>query len=463
MINRRIKIPRDAELNKETIDYILDEHREEKARIDKLEKYYNNHADIFDRKYENDGKPHNYLATPYAGYITTMAVGYFLGKQITYKGENEQLLEKLNDIFKYNDEHDHNTTLAKRASIGGYAVELLYIDENTQPRFKAFGGNEVAIVYDDTIEDNILYAIRYWEEKVVNTDEIITKCEIYTGPTLNDKGKIIETGKIMYGTIKQDSFIIDESKTREHFFKDVPVAVYINNDELYGDFEKVMSLIDEYNKVQSDTANDFEYFTNAILVISGYQLPKDSDVKDARIIEFSDNTGNAQYLMKDIQDTALENYKNRLDNDIHKFSLVPNLSDESFAGNVSGESMKYKLMGLDNMTSVKESKFRKGLMRRLELICNYLRTTDSNLQFDFIDIEPVFTRNRPVNELEIAQMMQTLTGILSEETIIGMFPAISDPQAELKKKQDENESVFEQPYEMQQEEPAEVGEEDDQE
>ena len=46
MINRRIKIPRDAELNKETIDYILDEHRSEKARIDKLEKYYNNHADI---------------------------------------------------------------------------------------------------------------------------------------------------------------------------------------------------------------------------------------------------------------------------------------------------------------------------------------------------------------------------------------------------------------------------------
>ena len=138
-------------------------------------------------------------------------------------------------------------------------------------------------------------------------------------------------------------------------------------------------------------------------------------------------------------------------------------ADESFAGNVSGESMKYKLMGLDNMTSVKEAKFRKGLMRRIELICNYLRTTDSSLQFDFIDIEPVFTRNRPVNELEIAQMMQTLTGILSEETIIGMFPSISDPQAELKKKQDENESVFEQPYEMQQEETAEVGEEDVQE
>ena len=461
MINRRIKIPREAELNKETIDYILDEHREEKARIDKLEEYYNNEADIFNRQYDNDGKPHNKIAAPYSNYITTMATGYFLGKPITYKGEDEVLLEKLNDVFKYNDEHDHNTTLAKRASIGGYAVELLYIDENTNPRFRAFGGNEVAIVYDDTIEDNILYAIRYWKEKVVNTNKTITKCEIYTGPTLNDKGEIIETGKIMYGTIKQDSFVIDESKTREHFFKDVPVAVYINNDELYGDFEKVMSLIDEYNKVQSDTANDFEYFTNAMLVISGYVMDDEAanELKDMHIINFQDNTGDAKYLIKDIQDTALENYKNRLDNDIHKFSLVPSLSDEQFAGNVSGEAMKYKLMGIDNLTSVKESKFRKGLMRRIELICNYLRTTDSSIQFDFIDIEPVFTRNRPVNELEIAQMMQTLTGILSKETVIGMFPSINDPQSELKKKEDEDGAVFEQPFEIQQE-PAKVGEED---
>ena len=381
---------------------------------------------------------------------------------MTYKSEDEQLLEKLNDILKYSDEHDHNTTLAKRASIGGYAVELLYIDEDMQPRFKAFGGNEVAIVYDDTIEDNILYAIRYWEEKIVNTNEIITKCEIYTGPILNDKDEIIETGKIMYGTIKQYSFVIDESKTREHFFKDVPVVVYINNDELFGDFEKVMTLIDEYNKVQSDTANDFEYFTNAMLVISGYVVDDEASktLKDMHIINFQDNTGDAKYLIKDIQDTALENYKNRLDNDIHKFSLVPNLTDESFSGNISGEAMKYKLMGIDNLTSVKEAKFRKGLMRRIELICNYLRTKDSSLQFDFIDIEPVFTRNRPVNELEIAQMMQTLTGILSKETVIGMFPSISDPQAELKKKEDEEESVYEQPYEVQQEKPAEVGEED---
>ena len=45
---------------------------------------------------------------------------------------------------------------------------------------------------------------------------------------------------------------------------------------------------------------------------------------------------------------------------------------EQFAGNVSSESMKYKLMGLENIVSVKEAKFKKGLMRRIELLCNFL-------------------------------------------------------------------------------------------
>ena len=456
MINRKIKISAEAELTKDTIEYIISEHRLEKQRIDKLEKYYNNQAPIFERHYDNDGKPHNRLATPYASYITTLAVGYFLGKPISYTGEDEKLLQTINDIFKYNDEHDHNTTLAKKASIGGYAVELLYIDEDTNARFKAFGGNEIAIVYDDSVEDNILYAIRYWDEKPVGNKHKITKCEIYTRPVLNDKKQVIQTGQILYGLLEGNSFIIDESKTKEHFFSDVPVSVYINNDELFGDFEKVTTLIDEYNKVQSDTANDFEYFTNAILVISGYQLPTDKNgVKDARIIEFSDNTGDAHYLMKDIQDGALENFKNRLDKDIATFTLVPKLTDESFAGNVSGEAMKYKLMGIDTLTSVKESKFRKGIMRRIELLCSYMKTKDSSFNFGFLDIEPVFTRNRPVNELEIAQMMQTLTGILSKETIIAMHPAVQDPQQELEKVKEEMEEIYEQNYQELQHESVE--------
>ena len=56
-----------------------------------------------------------------------------------------------------------------------------------------------------------------------------------------------------------------------------------------------------------------------------------------------------------------------LKEDIHKFSFVPDLSDKQFAQNQSGVAMKYKLMGLERMASVKERWFREGLRTRMEI------------------------------------------------------------------------------------------------
>ena len=193
----------------------------------------------------------------------------------------------------------------------------------------------------------------------------------------------------------------------------MPVSVYINNDERYGDFEKIKPLIDAYDKTQSDSANDFESFTHAYLVISGYLMDEESakDIENQNIINFTDNEGKAEYLIKNIQDAALENYKNRLDNDIHRFSCVPNMSDEKFSNNSSGVALSYKLMSLENLVGIKEAKFRKGLLRRLELMCNFLKIK-TNSEMSYMEIQPIFTRNKPFNAVELADTMQKLTGIL---------------------------------------------------
>ena len=137
-------------------------------------------------------------------------------------------------------------------------------------------------------------------------------------------------------------------------------------------------------------------------------------------------------LIKDINDNALENYKNRLVEDIHKFAQIPNLTDEQFAGNVSGESMKYKLMGLENITGVKEAKFKKGLMRRIELLCNFLNIATNDLML-YTDIQPIFTRNKPKNDVELANMVKSLYGILSDETLISILPFIENSNEEIEK------------------------------
>ena len=426
---RKIRIDKETQLTKEVIKWIIEKHSEEKARIAELRDYYNNKNAIMNRQYKDANKPQNRLSHSFASYITNMATGYFLGNPISYNSENQDLLERILDIFKYNDEADNNTTLAKYSSIAGYAVELLYIDENSNARFKALPGDEVVIVYDNTLEENILYAIRYFDEDIPGEDKTKTTINVYTS-------NAIQTYKLEDNEIT----FIDEVA---HYFNDVPVTVYVNNDELYGDFERVKGLIDAYDKTQSDTANDFEYFTNALLVISGVLVEDEEGLnfKDNRVINFAGTDGKAEYLIKNINDSALENYKNRLVEDIHKFAQIPNLTDEQFAGNVSGESMKYKLMGLENIVSVKEAKFKKGLMRRIELLCNFLNIATNDLML-YTDIHPVFTRNKPKNEVELANMVKSLYGILSDETLISILPFIENSKEEIEKRDLEKENTL---------------------
>lgn len=444
---RKIKLDRNVDVtNPKVIKYVLEQHKAEKTRVEKLKQYYNNQNDIMNRKYDDPKKPQNKLSNPYAAYITNSSVGYFLGKPVTYKSNDESLLEELTKVMKYNDEVDNNTTLAKYASIGGYSYELLYADEKANARFKALSGDELAVVYDNTLEEDYLFAIRYFNEKVLDgdKDKEITKVEIYTDAVRNDLGEVIENGKILYFILDGEELKPDPSNEDTfHYFGDVPVVAYDNNDERYGDFEKVKSLIDAYDKTQSDSANDFEMFTHAMLVVSGYVVDSEdaNDINNKYMINFQDADGKAEYLIKNIQDAALENYKNRLNEDIHKFANVPNMSDENFASNASGIALKFKLMGLENITGIKESKFKKGLLRRIELICNFLKIK-SNIDYDFIDIEPVFTRNRPVNEVEISQMMRDLTGILSEDTLLSMHPMVTDVEDEKERKRLDEENTY---------------------
>ena len=428
---RKIKLNKDTEITIDVIKYVLDLHKEEAKRINKLKDYYNNNNDIIHREYNNGNKPKNKISNPYASYITNTAVGYFLGKPVSYT--NIENFETVKDLLVYNDEADNNITLAKNASVCGYGIEMMYIDEDTNVRFTSIDPSECVVVYDNTLQENIIFAIRYYDEKIVGSEDIITHIEVY------------DKNNITYYVKEEDS--IRHIGQVPHYFLDVPVSVYINNDERYGDWEKTKPLIDAMDKLQSDSANDFEMFTHAYLVISGYLMDEESakDIENQNIINFTDNDGKAEYLIKNIQDSALENYKNRLDNDIHRFSCVPNMSDEKFSNNSSGVALSYKLMSLENLVGIKEAKFKKGLLRRLELMFNFLKIK-TNSEMSYMDIQPVFTRNKPFNDTEIADTMQKLTGILSEETILALSPYVDDVSSEIERKKKEASSLYEDDY-----------------
>jgi len=218
-------------------------------------------------------------------------------------------------------------------------------------------------------------------------------------------------------------------ETTPHYFGMVPIAIYKNNEEQLGDFETVISLIDAYDVMESDTVNDFDYFVDAYLALYGFTAdPEDiAKMKENRVLLMDEGTS-AEWLIKNANDTTTENMKVRLDKDIHKFAHCPDMSDENFAGNSSGVAIQFKTLGTENLVSIKERKFKKGLQQRFELIAQIQGLMGASFDWRAIDI--VFRRNIPTNLSELAQMVSSLDGIVSNKTLLAQVPFVEDVKAE---------------------------------
>lgn len=413
-IKIQLNIP--GEITPQLIQELIKEHKKEINRLNQLDKYFMNKAPIKTRTLKDPTKPNNKLANNYARYITTMATGYFLGVPVQIRCKDEDFLTRLEAIYKFNDETDLNTTLATNNSKYGYSYELHYMDEQGINRIAAVDPREIIYITNNSLNNEPTMVIRYFELPMdMNTKEKKYAVEVYTKEWIRS------------GILNGSSLIFTEDIP--HPFKDIPIIRYTNNDDEVGDYETVLDLIDAYDKAQSDTANDFEYFTDAYLKVSGVPMEKEQAamLKEQRIFNFPDSDGDVSFVTKDINDTAVENYKKRIDKDIHKFSLVPNMTDENFVGNSSGVAMAYKLQGLEFLTGIKEQKFKKGLLRRVELLANVL-SIRANKQMLFTEVDFIFTRNNPKNLVEIVETVTKLAGTISSETQLDLLPMVDKDQ-----------------------------------
>lgn len=416
----RIRIT-EQELTESSLADICMRIEDMRNRILKLKAYYLGQHAILGKPQRSNNAPNNKVVANYCEYITDMSTGFFMGKPIAYASasKNEEEVKALQDIFKYNDEAAHNLRLAEEASITGSAYEVLYMDEDAQIRFSAIPSEELMMVYDASLEEKVLCAIRLFR--------------VYdpSGATYQDYADVYDKQNVTHYYYNSGQ-LVQIAEPELHYFDDVPVIEYLNNREERGDFEGVITLVDAYNKAQSLTLDDMEDFTDAYLVLKGMGGTTGDDVAELRRnkVLSLDEGGGAEWLIKNLNDTYIENIKTRLQKDIHKFSSVPDMSDEAFAGNATGVAIKYKLIGLEQVRSRKERGFKKGLQRRIELIAGMLKIKGS-ADIDFRDIEITFTANLPANDVEQANIVKTLYGLVSQKRLLSLLPFVTDPVEEL--------------------------------
>lgn len=417
------------ELSIEDIQHFIRLYLKKIARYRKLENYYRGHHEVLDRASVNKTYT-NKLVHPYPKYITDFNTGFFMGKGIKYiaadedSSEDDEFLEKYQDICKYNNERKENLGIAKSCSIKGDSYELLWIDENSQVRFKEVEPENAFLIYSDSLDEEPVFGVRFYS--LDSDGQNVKYVELYD-----------RSGKKVYKTdSKGDTVVVAEEP---HYFDGVPLIHFKNNEEMQGDFEQVISLIDAYNAEQSNTLDDMDEFSDAYLALINYQATDKDDIdkmKKNKVLLLDDN-GNAKWLIKDVNDGWIENFKLRLNKDIHKFSFTPDFSDEAFGTNVPGVSLRLKMLTSEELRNTKEMYFREAIRKRMDLIGNYLNIINTKeLTRGLVEMQ--FSDSLPQNLLEITQIMRNLASDLSTETRLSLLPFISDPADEMAKKEKED-------------------------
>ena len=338
-------------------------------RLRMLKNYYSGiHAILFESK--EAGKPQNRVVNNFCKNITDTTVGYFMGTPVSYSSDDRELISDIIKINDYNDEQFINSRLSKDLSVYGMACEMLYFDEDRQIRVCPCDITTVVPIWSSTVDKELIGAIRI----ASSDDEGVLKIEVYTD------------SEVSYYTLNKAGGEIEKTDTLPHYFGQVPLNFYFNNSDASGDFEPIISLVDAYNKLQSESVNDFELFADSYLAITGMGGTDKEDIerlRENRVLLLEEG-GEAQWLTKNVNDAYIENLKSRISSDIYRFSGSVDMTDDTIGQSASGIAIKYRLLNFENRVSVTERFFKKGLMRRYEMICHMLNTMGANYDWRLI-------------------------------------------------------------------------------
>lgn len=388
---------------------------------------------IFDRmpRYDDDPNPiNNKVNSDFFGEIVDFSTGYFAGEPISYSYSRtaeaegvtggaeavDAVSKRLTDFTVRSNMFGVDMETTKNAKIYGYSGRLFYIDPDGQERVMAVPGYETIILSKTDIAEP-KYAVRYYETAAVSgkktwTVEFYDNTYIYT----------------YEGLLSRLSFV----SQAEHGFDYCPLQGIENNKECMGDAEKVLTEIDDYDKVLSDNSNELEAFVHAMLLIA---LDLDDDearkAQKSGILIVPQVGANpvqdpAKWVTKNINDAFTEHHLQRVEDNIYRFSKTPNLNDQAF-GTASGVALKFKLHGLETKCAMFEASMMNAAQHMWRVLCS--SWNKRGLNADPLQFCMEFHRNFPLDKLSEAQAAQAwLAAKMPMEWVVSQIAGVDDPQ-----------------------------------
>ena len=422
MEKKIFRYPRDRELTPEKLAKFIRKNDDLVLRQYKpLRDAYEGKYKIFFQPKKPAWKPDSRLAVNFANFICSVFSGYAIGVPPKVISKDSATAERVTD---YNDNAgtiDQLVTAYDSMLIYGRSYLMLYEDEDGDIGIAATDPEESFIIYDDGIRQRPLYFVRTYYDIDRKRHGSVSDGE----------------GNIRYFDW---SGAIEWTAEERHGFAGVPAVELSTGIIRKGIFADVLNLIDAFNQLLSDKANDISMFADAYLKILGADIDDKSLkwIRNNRVINLKGRNASdlvVEFLERPNADGSQENLLNRLYELIFVTAMVVNISDADFTA-ASGQAMKYRLQPMTNLAGKINRRLTKSIKQLYKLICS---NPAGDLEVDdWQKIDVKYTLNLPANLLDEAQTAGAMSGITSRRTQLQVMSVVPDVDAELDQIEKEN-------------------------
>lgn len=385
-----------------------------------------------------DNLPNNKIVDNQYEKVVTQKVNFLVGQPITFKTDDEQYLELLNQIFDRNFLRTFKALTADCLN-GGIGWLYVYYNEDGEFCFKRFAPFEILPFWKDSEHTQLDYAVRVFEVSEYKNGKEVTveKVEVYR-----------EDG-IEYYTLNNGNLIPDIEKPTENYLRiggygynwtQIPLIPFKYNYLEIPLIRNTKSLQDSINTMLSNFQNNMEEdVRNTIFVLKNYD--------GENLGEFRQNlaTYGAVKVREDggVETLSIEvkadNFKAIVD--LMKKELVANAKGydaaELRSGNTPNEMNIKSIFNDINMdANAMEVEFEAGFENLLWFVDAHLANTNQG-NFEDETVEIIFNKDTIINESQVIADIKNSVGILSEETLIANHPWVEDVQAEIDRVKEE--------------------------
>lgn len=385
-------------------------------KLKKYKNYYDGAQAILSKSYSDESKPCNKSVINYCKNIVDSYCGYLATPNyISYHSGND--IEDIMNILRYNDYQAEDADFLLDALTFGTAAELMYIDSNSQVRFRLINPTQCFGVYDDSLTGDLMYFVRMYKASEWD-DSDWYNVDVYSDTDIKHYR--------MNGTNAYVNLISEEP----HYFSQCPANIFYMPDEK-SVFDCVMTLQDSVNELVSAEIDDYSAFCDAYLSLTGVDADSDdiAMMKENRVLILPQGA-EAAWLTKNANDAQVENILKRLHDSIYRIAQCPDFSSETFVGGVSsGIAIRYRLTGMETRAAKIVANMEKALQRRIEIICGIASLKLGEEVFRDISID--FKRNIPEDLTATINLVNSLKGSVSDATLLSQLPFITDVNAEL--------------------------------